>query len=395
MSRIVLAEAYRTPIGVFGGAFKDLPAYELGATLIQHILKTTNIDPKEINEVILGNVLQAGQGQNPARIAAMKGGLPETVPAFTVNKVCGSGLKSIQLAYQSILAGDNEVVLAGGMESMSQSPMLMKNARFGFKMGDQKLVDSMVADGLTDVFNDYHMGITAENLVDKYNISREAQDEFAAQSQQKAEAAQNSGEFDAEIVPVEVPQRKGEPLVVTQDEGIRKGTTADKLSHLRPAFKKDGSVTAGNASGINDGASVMLVMTEDKAKELNIKPIAVLDGFGTSGVDPSIMGIGPVEAVNKVLQRTNKSVDDINVFELNEAFAAQSLAVAKHELQLPEDKVNTKGGAIALGHPIGASGARILVTLLHQLNEDKQTGLASLCIGGGQGIATVVSRYQD
>lgn len=299
MSRIVLAEAYRTPIGVFGGAFKDIPAYDLGATLIKHILKTTQIDPKEINEVILGNVLQAGQGQNPARIASIKGGLPESVPAFTVNKVCGSGLKSIQLAYQSILAGDNDVVLAGGMESMSQSPMLMKNARFGFKMGNQALVDSMVADGLTDVFNDYHMGITAENLVEKYSISREAQDEFAAQSQQKAEAAQNSGAFDAEIVPVEVPQRKGEPIVVLEDEGIRKGTTADKLSHLRPAFKKDGSVTAGNASGINDGASMMLVMTEEKAKELNIKPIAILDGFGTSGVDPSIMGIGPVDAVKK------------------------------------------------------------------------------------------------
>ena len=365
MSRIVLAEAYRTPIGVFGGAFKDIPAYDLGATLIKHILKTTQIDPKEINEVILGNVLQAGQGQNPARIASIKGGLPESVPAFTVNKVCGSGLKSIQLAYQSILAGDNDVVLAGGMESMSQSPMLMKNARFGFKMGNQALVDSMVADGLTDVFNDYHMGITAENLVEKYSISREAQDEFAAQSQQKAE-----------------------------DEGIRKGTTADKLSHLRPAFKKDGSVTAGNASGINDGASMMLVMTEEKAKELNIKPIAILDGFGTSGVDPSIMGIGPVDAVKKALQRTNQSIEDIDVFELNEAFASQALAV-NQELQLPAEKVNTKGGAIALGHPIGASGARILVTLLHQLNEEKQSGIASLCIGGGQGIATAVTRYQE
>ena len=363
MSRIVLAEAYRTPIGVFGGAFKDIPAYDLGATLIKHILKTTQIDPKEINEVILGNVLQAGQGQNPARIASIKGGLPESVPAFTVNKVCGSGLKSIQLAYQSILAGDNDVVLAGGMESMSQSPMLMKNARFGFKMGNQALVDSMVADGLTDVFNDYHMGITAENLVEKYSISREAQDEFAAQSQQKAEAAQNSGAFDAEIVPVEVPQRKGEPIVVSEDEGIRKGTTADKLSHLRPAFKKDGSVTAGNASGIN-------------------------------GVDPSIMGIGPVDAVKKALQRTNQSIEDIDVFELNEAFASQALAV-NQELQLPAEKVNTKGGAIALGHPIGASGARILVTLLHQLNEEKQSGIASLCIGGGQGIATAVTRYQE
>ncbi|MCM3483576.1 MAG: acetyl-CoA C-acetyltransferase [Staphylococcus warneri] len=394
MSRIVLAEAYRTPIGVFGGAFKDIPAYDLGATLIKHILKTTQIDPKEINEVILGNVLQAGQGQNPARIASIKGGLPESVPAFTVNKVCGSGLKSIQLAYQSILAGDNDVVLAGGMESMSQSPMLMKNARFGFKMGNQALVDSMVADGLTDVFNDYHMGITAENLVEKYSISREAQDEFAAQSQQKAEAAQNSGAFDAEIVPVEVPQRKGEPIVVLEDEGIRKGTTADKLSHLRPAFKKDGSVTAGNASGINDGASMMLVMTEEKAKELNIKPIAILDGFGTSGVDPSIMGIGPVDAVKKALQRTNQSIEDIDVFELNEAFASQALAV-NQELQLPAEKVNTKGGAIALGHPIGASGARILVTLLHQLNEEKQSGIASLCIGGGQGIATAVTRYQE
>ncbi|WMW68370.1 acetyl-CoA C-acetyltransferase [Staphylococcus aureus] len=393
MTRVVLAAAYRTPIGVFGGAFKDVPAYDLGATLIEHIIKETGLNPSEIDEVIIGNVLQAGQGQNPARIAAVKGGLPETVPAFTVNKVCGSGLKSIQLAYQSIVTGENDIVLAGGMENMSQSPMLVNNSRFGFKMGHQSMVDSMVYDGLTDVFNQYHMGITAENLVEQYGISREEQDTFAVNSQQKAVRAQQNGEFDSEIVPVSIPQRKGEPIVVTKDEGVRENVSVEKLSRLRPAFKKDGTVTAGNASGINDGAAMMLVMSEDKAKELNIEPLAVLDGFGTHGVDPSIMGIAPVGAVEKALKRSKKELSDIDVFELNEAFAAQSLAVDR-ELKLPPEKVNVKGGAIALGHPIGASGARVLVTLLHQLNDEVETGLTSLCIGGGQAIAAVVSKYK-
>ncbi|MCL4599984.1 acetyl-CoA C-acetyltransferase [Staphylococcus aureus] len=393
MTRVVLAAAYRTPIGVFGGAFKDVPAYDLGATLIEHIIKETGLNPSEINEVIIGNVLQAGQGQNPARIAAMKGGLPETVPAFTVNKVCGSGLKSIQLAYQSIVTGENDIVLAGGMENMSQSPMLVNNSRFGFKMGHQSMVDSMVYDGLTDVFNQYHMGITAENLVEQYGISREEQDTFAVNSQQKAVRAQQNGEFDSEIVPVSIPQRKGEPIVVTKDEGVRENVSVEKLSRLRPAFKKDGTVTAGNASGINDGAAMILVMSEDKAKELNIEPLAVLDGFGSHGVDPSIMGIAPVGAVEKALKRRKKELSDIDVFELNEAFAAQSLAVDR-ELKLPPEKVNVKGGAIALGHPIGASGARVLVTLLHQLNDEVETGLTSLCIGGGQAIAAVVSKYK-
>lgn len=393
MTRVVLAAAYRTPIGVFGGAFKDVPAYDLGATLIEHIIKETGLNPSEIDEVIIGNVLQAGQGQNPARIAAMKGGLPETVPAFTVNKVCGSGLKSIQLAYQSIVTGENDIVLAGGMENMSQSPMLVNNSRFGFKTGHQSMVDSMVYDGLTDVFNQYHMGITAENLVEQYGISREEQDTFAVNSQQKAVRAQQNGEFDSEIVPVSIPQRKGEPIVVTKDEGVRENVSVEKLSRLRPAFKKDGTVTAGNASGINDGAAMMLVMSEDKAKELNIEPLAVLDGFGSHGVDPSIMGIAPVGAVEKALKRSKKELSDIDVFELNEAFAAQSLAVDR-ELKLPPEKVNVKGGAIALGHPIGASGARVLVTLLHQLNDEVETGLTSLCIGGGQAIAAVVSKYK-
>ncbi|HFV7736294.1 TPA: acetyl-CoA C-acetyltransferase [Staphylococcus aureus] len=393
MTRVVLAAAYRTPIGVFGGAFKDVPAYDLGATLIEHIIKETGLNPSEINEVIIGNVLQAGQGQNPARIAAMKGGLPETVPAFTVNKVCGSGLKSIQLAYQSIVTGENDIVLAGGMENMSQSPMLVNNSRFGFKMGHQSMVDSMVYDGLTDVFNQYHMGITAENLVEQYGISREEQDTFAVNSQQKAVRAQQNGKFDSEIVPVSIPQRKGEPIVVTKDEGVRENVSVEKLSRLRPAFKKDGTVTAGNASGINDGAAMILVMSEDKAKELNIEPLAVLDGFGSHGVDPSIMGIAPVGAVEKALKRSKKELSDIDVFELNEAFAAQSLAVDR-ELKLPPEKVNVKGGAIALGHPIGASGARVLVTLLHQLNDEVETGLTSLCIGGGQAIAAVVSKYK-
>ncbi|HCC5632467.1 TPA: acetyl-CoA C-acetyltransferase [Staphylococcus aureus] len=393
MTRVVLAAAYRTPIGVFGGAFKDVPAYDLGATLIEHIIKETGLNPSEIDEVIIGNVLQAGQGQNPARIAAMKGGLPETVPAFTVNKVCGSGLKSIQLAYQSIVTGENDIVLAGGMENMSQPPMLVNNSRFGFKMGHQSMVDSMVYDGLTDVFNQYHMGITAENLVEQYGISREEQDTFAVNSQQKAVRAQQNGEFDSEIVPVSIPQRKGEPILVTKDEGVRENVSVEKLSRLRPAFKKDGTVTAGNASGINDGAAMMLVMSEDKAKELNIEPLAVLDGFGSHGVDPSIMGIAPVGAVEKALKRSKKELSDIDVFELNEAFAAQSLAVDR-ELKLPPEKVNVKGGAIALGHPIGASGARVLVTLLHQLNDEVETGLTSLCIGGGQAIAAVVSKYK-
>lgn len=393
MTRVVLAAAYRTPIGVFGGAFKDVPAYDLGATLIEHIIKETGLNPSEIDEVIIGNVLQAGQGQNPARIAAMKGGLPETVPAFTVNKVCASGLKSIQLAYQSIVTGENDIVLAGGMENMSQSPMLVNNSRFGFKMGHQSMVDSMVYDGLTDVFNQYHMGITAENLVEQYGISREEQDTFAVNSQQKAVRAQQNGEFDSEIVPVSIPQRKGEPILVTKDEGVRENVSVEKLSRLRPAFKKDGTVTAGNASGINDGAAMMLVMSEDKAKELNIEPLAVLDGFGSHGVDPSIMGIAPVGAVEKALKRSKKELSDIDVFELNEAFAAQSLAVDR-ELKLPPEKVNVKGGAIALGHPIGASGARVLVTLLHQLNDEVETGLTSLCIGGGQAIAAVVSKYK-
>lgn len=393
MTRVALAAAYRTPIGVFGGAFKDVPAYDLGATLIEHIIKETGLNPSEIDEVIIGNVLQAGQGQNPARIAAMKGGLPETVPAFTVNKVCGSGLKSIQLAYQSIVTGENDIVLAGGMENMSQSPMLVNNSRFGFKMGHQSMVDSMVYDGLTDVFNQYHMGITAENLVEQYGISREEQDTFAVNSQQKAVRAQQNGEFDSEIVPVSIPQRKGEPILVTKDEGVRENVSVEKLSRLRPAFKKDGTVTAGNASGINDGAAMMLVMSEDKAKELNIEPLAVLDGFGSHGVDPSIMGIAPVGAVEKALKRSKKELSDIDVFELNEAFAAQSLAVDR-ELKLPPEKVNVKGGAIALGHPIGASGARVLVTLLHQLNDEVETGLTSLCIGGGQAIAAVVSKYK-
>ncbi|CAC6096724.1 3-ketoacyl-CoA thiolase; Acetyl-CoA acetyltransferase [Staphylococcus aureus] len=393
MTRVVLAAAYRTPIGVFGGAFKDVPAYDLGATLIEHIIKETGLNPSEIDEVIIGNVLQAGQGQNPARIAAMKGGLPETVPAFTVNKVCGSGLKSIQLAYQSIVTGENDIVLAGGMENMSQSPMLVNNSRFGFKMGHQSMVDSMVYDGLTDVFNQYHMGITAENLVEQYGISREEQVTFAVNSQHKAVRAQQNGEFDSEIVPVSIPQRKGEPILVTKDEGVRENVSVEKLSRLRPAFKKDGTVTAGNASGINDGAAMMLVMSEDKAKELNIEPLAVLDGFGSHGVDPSIMGIAPVGAVEKALKRSKKELSDIDVFELNEAFAAQLLAVDR-ELKLPPEKVNVKGGAIALGHPIGASGARVLVTLLHQLNDEVETGLTSLCIGGGQAIAAVVSKYK-
>ena len=338
----------------------------------------------------MGNVLQAGLGQNPARQAAIKGGLPETVSAMTINKVCGSGLKAVHLARQAILAGDADIIVAGGMENMSQAPFLLNNARDGFKMGDQKLVDSMISDGLWCAFNDYHMGITAENLCDRYSITREEQDAFSASSQEKAAAAIESGKFKDEIVPVEIPQRKGDPVVFDTDEYVKAGTTAEKLGRLRPAFKKDGSVTAGNASGINDGAAAFVIMSRTKADELGIAPLAILTANANAGVDPAVMGIGPVQAVKKVLEKSGMELSDIDLIEANEAFAAQSLAVDR-ELNFDKDKLNVNGGAIALGHPIGASGARILVTLVHEMKRrDAKTGLATLCIGGGQGVATIV-----
>lgn len=392
MKKVVIVDAQRTAIGTFGGTLKDVSATDLGANIIKSIIEKNSIEGKEIDEVIMGNVLQAGLGQNPARIASINGDLPETVPATTINKVCGSGLKSVQLAYQSIALGDADIIIAGGMENMSRSPMLLENGRFGFKMGEQKLKDSMVYDGLTCTFNQYHMGVTAENLSEKYDIDRESQDEFAAESQRRAVEAIKAGKFKDEIVPLEIPQRKKDPLVFDTDEFPREGVTAEKLAGLRPAFKKYGSVTAGNSSGINDGAAGVLVMSEEKAKELGLEILAYIDGFGTSGVDPSIMGIGPVGAVRSVLNKTESNIEDYDLIEANEAFAAQMLSVGK-ELDLNQQIVNVNGGAIALGHPIGASGTRVLVTLLHEMKKrESKKGLATLCIGGGQGIAISVSK---
>lgn len=389
-TEVVIVSAARTAIGNFNGSLKNISALELGATVIKGALEKVGLKADQVDEVIFGNVLQAGLGQNPARQAAIKAGLPETVSAMTINKVCGSGLKAVHLAMQAISSGDAEVIIAGGMENMSQAPYLINNAREGFKMGDQKLVDSMIVDGLWCAFNDYHMGLTAENLCDKYEITREEQDEFSAWSQQKAVQAIEAGKFKDEIIPISIPQRKGEPIVFDTDEYPKKGTTAEKLSTLRPAFKKDGSVTAGNASGINDGAAVLIVMSRKKADELGIKSLVTVKANASAGVDPSIMGIGPVYAVKKALAKANMSLEDIELIEANEAFAAQSLAVDR-ELNFNKDILNVNGGAIALGHPIGASGARILVTLIHEMQRRKaKTGLATLCIGGGQGVATIV-----
>ncbi|MGN7409663.1 acetyl-CoA C-acetyltransferase [Sporosarcina sp. SAFN-010] len=390
--QIVIASAVRTPIGSFLGALKNVSATELGALVIKEALNRAGLSGADVDEVIMGNVLQAGLGQNPARQASMKAGLPEQVSAMTINKVCGSGLKAVQLARQAILSGDAEVIVAGGMESMSQAPYVLKNAREGFKMGDQTMVDTMISDGLWCAFNDYHMGVTAENLCDRYGLSREEQDEFAADSQRKASAARTAGRFADEIVPVEIPVRKGEPILFKEDEYIKEGTTAEKLSKLRPAFKKDGSVTAGNASGLNDGAAALVIMSKSKADALGITPLATITANANAGVDPAVMGIGPVQAVTNVLKRSNLKLDDMDLIEANEAFAAQSLAVDR-ELKFDAEKLNVNGGAIALGHPIGASGARILVTLLHEMKRrDAKRGLATLCIGGGQGVATIVER---
>ncbi|EMR07460.1 Acetyl-CoA acetyltransferase [Bhargavaea cecembensis DSE10] len=389
---VVIASAVRTAIGTFLGSLKDIPATELGGTAIREALSRAGVAGEQVDEVIMGNVLQAGLGQNPARQASIKAGLPETVPSLTINKVCGSGLKAVHLAAQAIKAGDADIIVAGGMENMSQAPHLLKGARDGFKMGDQKLVDSMISDGLWCAFNDYHMGITAENLCDRYGISREEQDAFAARSQERAAAAIEAGRFKEEIVAVEIPQRKGDPIVFDTDEHVKAGSTAEKLAKLRPAFKKEGSVTAGNASGINDGAAAFVVMSKEKAEELGVEPLAVIAANGNAGVDPAVMGIGPVQAVRNALDKAGLELGDMDLVEANEAFAAQSIAVDR-ELEFDHDKLNVNGGAIALGHPIGASGARILVTLLHEMKRrDAKTGLATLCIGGGQGVATVVRR---
>ncbi|MGY4794621.1 acetyl-CoA C-acetyltransferase [Lysinibacillus fusiformis] len=391
-NEVVIVSAVRTAIGSFQGTLKDVPATTLGSIVIKEALARAGVAGEHVDEVIMGNVLAAGLGQNPARQAAIKAGLPHEVSALTINKVCGSGLKAVHLATQAIIAGDAEIVVAGGFENMSQAPYVLKNAREGFRMGDQKVVDTMIHDGLWCAFNDYHMGITAENLCDMYQISREEQDAFAARSQQRAEAAIAAGKFEDEIVAVEIPQRKGEPLLFNQDEFPRAGVTAESLAKLRPAFKKDGSVTAANASGINDGAAAVVVMSKEKAQELGIQPMAIITANASAGVDPAIMGTGPVKAVQKALTKAEITLNDIDLIEANEAFAAQSIAVDR-ELSFNHDKLNVNGGAIALGHPIGASGARILVTLLHEMEKrDVSTGLATLCIGGGQGVATVVKR---
>ncbi|MER1935416.1 MAG: acetyl-CoA C-acetyltransferase [Priestia megaterium] len=391
-TEVVIVSAVRTAIGSFGGSLQNVSATTLGGTVIKEALNKAGVSANEVDEVIMGNVLQAGLGQNPARQATLAAGLPETVSALTINKVCGSGLKAVHLATQAILAGDADVIVAGGMENMSQAPYLLKNARNGFKMGDQKVVDSMIQDGLWCAFNDYHMGVTAENLCDKYEITRDEQDAFAASSQQKAEAAIQSGRFADEIVPVEVPGRKGQVTIFEQDEFPRAGTTAESLGKLRPAFKKDGSVTAGNASGINDGAAAVVVMSRKKADELGLTPLVSIKSNATAGVDPSIMGIGPVSAVKKALEKAAVSLEDVQLVEANEAFAAQSIAVDR-ELQFNHDILNVNGGAIALGHPIGASGTRVLVSLIHEMQKrDAKLGLATLCIGGGQGVATIVER---
>jgi len=389
-TEVVIVSAVRTALGNFNGTLKNVSAPELGGTVIKGALEQAGVKPEQVNEVIMGNVLQAGLGQNPARQAAFKAGISESVSAMTINKVCGSGLKAVHLATQAILAGDAEIVVAGGMENMSQAPYLLKNARDGFKMGDQKLIDTLTSDGLTCVFNDYHMGVTAENLASKYSITREEQDEFSSWSQDKAVKAIEEGKFKDEIVPVVIPQRKGEPIIFDTDEYPKKGTTAEKLAGLRPAFKKDGSVTAGNASGINDGAAAVVVMSKKKADELGLEPLVTIKANASAGVDPSIMGIGPVPAVRKALEKASLSMEDLKLIEANEAFAAQSLAVDR-ELHFSKEILNVNGGAIALGHPIGASGARILVTLIHEMKRrNAGVGLATLCIGGGPGVATIV-----
>jgi acetyl-CoA C-acetyltransferase len=392
MNEVVIVAATRTAIGSFQGALSAIPATELGAAVIRRLLEQTGVEAAQIDEVILGQVLTAGAGQNPARQTAIKAGLPHTTPALTLNKVCGSGLKAVHLAVQAIRCGDAELIIAGGQENMSLAPYVLPKARTGLRMGHAQLQDSMIQDGLWDAFNDYHMGITAENLAQKYEISREAQDAFAAASQQKAAAAIEGGRFQSEITPIMIPQRKGEPLAFDTDEQPRVDSTAQALAKLKPAFQKDGSVTAGNASTLNDGAAVLLLASAAKAQALGLPVLAKIKAYASAGVDPSIMGIGPVPATRLTLQKAGWSVEDLDLIEANEAFAAQALAVGK-EMGWDTSKVNVNGGAIALGHPIGASGARILVSLVHELiRRDGKKGLATLCIGGGQGVGLAIER---
>lgn len=392
-----MREAYilascRTPIGSFGGFLKDVAAVKLGELVVKEILKKAGIKPELVDEVILGNVLQAGLGQNTARQVSIAAGIPVEVPAMTINKVCGSGLKSVNLAAQLIKVGEADCVVSGGMENMSQAPYILKSNRWGVKLGNSEIIDGMIHDGLWDIFNGYHMGITAENIAEKYGISREEQDQFAFDSQQKAAKAIESGKFADEIVPVHIPQKKGDALVFSTDEYAKPETTFEKLSRLKPAFKKDGSVTAGNASGINDGAAAVLIASKEFVEKHGLKPVAKIISYGSRGVDPSLMGVGPVPSVKMALTRAGLEINDIGLIEANEAFASQAIAVAR-ELGFNMDRVNVNGGAIALGHPIGASGARILVTLLHEMaRKDEKFGLATLCIGGGMGEALIVER---
>ncbi len=392
MTDIVIAGALRTAIGKFGGTLAKTPAPDLGATVIRALLERSGVKADAVSEVIMGQVLTAGSGQNPARQASIRAGLPHATPAMTINKVCGSGLKAVMLAAQAIRCGDADIVIAGGQENMSASPHVLPGARDGFRMGDAKLVDTMIVDGLWDVYNQYHMGTTAENVAKKYEISRNEQDAFAVASQNKAEAAQKAGRFNDEIVPVMITQRKGDPVPFAQDEFPKAGTTLDSVAGLRPAFAKDGTVTAANASGLNDGAAALLVMTADRAASLGLQPLAKIKAFASSGVDPAIMGMGPVPASRRALEKAGWTPRDLDLMEINEAFAEQACAVNK-DMGWDTSKINVNGGAIALGHPIGASGARVLVTLLHEMRRrNVRKGLASLCIGGGMGVALAVER---
>lgn len=389
---VVIVAAARTAVGNFNGSLAGISAADLGATVIRDLLKRANLQPDQVDEVILGQVLTAGVGQNPARQAVIKAGLPDTTPAMTINKVCGSGLKAVHLAAQAIKCGDAEVIIAGGQENMSSAPHALPNSRNGQRMGDWQMTDTMIKDGLWCAFNDYHMGITAENVADRYSISRDEQDAFALRSQNLAEKAQAEGRFADEIVPVEIPQRKGDPIVFKDDEFIRKGVTIEGIQKVRPAFKKEGTVTAANASGINDGAAAVLVMSENKARELGLAPLATIKSYASAGVDPAVMGTGPIPSTQKCLEKAGWTIEDLDLVEANEAFAAQALGVAR-ELKWADEKVNVNGGAIAIGHPIGASGCRVLVTLLHEMQRrDAKKGLATLCIGGGLGVALAVER---
>lgn len=392
MTKVVVVAAKRTAVGNFLGTLSKVPAPDLGGAVIKALLEETGVKPEQVSEVILGQVLQAGSGQNPARQSVFKGGLPKETPALTINQVCGSGLKAVALAAQAIKAGDAEIVIAGGQENMSLAPHFVAGMRDGFKMGNAAIVDSMVSDALTDVYNKFHMGMTAENIAEKLNISREEQDAFATASQNKAEAAQKAGKFDTQIVPISIPQRKGDPIVFAKDEFIKAGVTADGLAKLKPAFKKEGSVTAGNASGLNDGAAAVMLMSEAKAKELGLTPLAYFVASSDAGLEPETMGLGPVYATKKTLAKAGWSLNDLDLVEANEAFAAQALGVNK-ELGWDVSKVNVNGGAISIGHPLGASGCRIFVDLLHEMKRrDAKKGLATLCIGGGMGVALAVER---